>query len=425
MPVYSYKGFNTAGKQVSGVKDSDSPKTLKAALKRDGILLVEAKEAALRAKAGVKAAGEAAGMGLLALFNPIAAARAWRDREGGDRLQVASLTRQLGTLLKAGVPLAESLSALVDQIEKPGLKRVLADVKTQVNEGSSLGDAMSRHSRIFEELYVNMIRAGETAGNLDAVCFRLADFLDAQNKLRSKVVSALFYPIVMTIIGTIIMGILMVSVVPKVTSIFADMGKALPWNTELLIAISNIVSSYWWAVILLFFGLVTLYRRWKSTPKGRATYDRVLLKLPIIGPLARQIAITRFAQTLSTMLSSGVPLLRALDIVKAILGNTVLTKVVEEAKESIKEGESIAAPLRRSGQFPAIVTHMIAVGERSGQLEQMLENVAEAYETEIDIKMGRLTTLLEPVMILLMGGGVAFVVFSILMPMMEMNEFVS
>jgi general secretion pathway protein F len=270
-----------------------------------------------------------------------------------------------------------------------------------------------------------MIRAGETAGNLDQVCFRLSDFLDAQNKLRAKVISALFYPVVMTIIGTVIMGILMVSVVPKVTSIFADTGKALPWNTEVLIAISNIASNYWWAVFLGLFGVVTLYRRWKRSPKGRATYDRLILKVPIVGSLARQIAITRFAQTLSTMLSSGVPLLRALDIVKAILGNTVLTKVVEDAKESIKEGESIAAPLRRSGQFPSIVTHMIAVGERSGQLEQMLENVAEAYETEIDMKMGRLTTLLEPVMILLMGGGVAFVVFSILMPMMELNEFVS
>src|SRR4051812_664193 len=183
MPVYSYKGYNTAGKTVSGVRDADSLKALKAALKRDGVLLVEAKEAALRAKA----AAETVGIGLLALINPITAMKAFRDRESGDRLQVASITRQLGTLLKAGVPLAESLSALVDQVERPGLKRVLADVKTQVNEGSSLGDAMGRHPKVFEDLYVNMIRAGETAGNLDAVCFRLADFLDAQNKLRTKV----------------------------------------------------------------------------------------------------------------------------------------------------------------------------------------------------------------------------------------------
>jgi general secretion pathway protein F len=421
MPVYSYKGFDSRGKPTSGVKDADNLRALRMTLKRDGVLLTEAKEASLRAKA----AGEAAAVGLTALINPASALKMWQERETADKLQVAVITRQLGTLLKAGVPLAESLGALVDQLERPGLKRVLADVKTQVNEGASLGDAMSRHPRVFEELYVNMIRAGEASGNLDAVLFRLAEFLDAQNRLRGKVISALFYPIVMTIIGTIILGVLMVSVVPKVTAIFADTGRALPWNTQILIAISDITGNYWWALIILIGGAVVGFRRWRQTPKGRATFDRLLLKVPVIGPLARQIAITRFAKTLATMLSSGVQLLRALDIVKAILGNTVLTKVVEDAKESIKEGESIAAPLRRSGEFPPIVTHMIAVGERSGQLEQMLENVAQAYDLEVDLKMGRLTTLLEPVMILLMGGSVAFVVFSILSPIMEMNEFVS
>ncbi len=178
-------------------------------------------------------------------------------------------------------------------------------------------------------------------------------------------------------------------------------------------------------MLVIVPAIVYGFRRWKRTPRGRALLDRLVLKLWVVGPLARQIALTRFAKTLATMLASGVPLLRGLDIVKAVLGNTVLTKVVEDAKESIKEGESIAAPLRRSGEFPPIVTHMIAVGERSGQLEQMLESVAQAYEVETDLKMARLTTLLEPVMILVMGGSVAFVVFSILMPIMEMNEFVS
>jgi general secretion pathway protein F len=421
MPVYSYKGFDTRGKQVSGVKDADNLRALRANLKRDGVLLTDAKEASLRAKA----AGETAAVGLVALINPIAAIKMWQERETADKLQVAVITRQLGTLLKAGVPLAESLGALVDQLERPGIKRVIADVKTQVNEGSSLADGMARHPRVFEELYVNMIRAGEASGNLDAVLFRLAEFLDAQNRLRGKVISALFYPIVMTIIGAVILGILMVSVVPKVTAIFADTGKALPWNTQLLIGVSSLTGNYWWALAIVFAGIVVGFRRWKRTPSGKSLLDRVTLKVPVIGPLARQIAITRFAKTLATMLSSGVPLLRALDIVKAILGNTVLTKVVESAKESIKEGESIASALKRSGEFPAIVTHMIAVGERSGQLEQMLENIAQAYDQEVDMKIARLTTLLEPVMILLMGGSVAFVVFSILSPIMAMNEFVS
>ncbi|HEY2743821.1 MAG TPA: type II secretion system inner membrane protein GspF [Polyangia bacterium] len=425
MPVFSYKGFDTRGKAVSGVKDADNLRALRANLKRDGVLITEAKEAALRAAAIAQGAGTAAGVGLLALFNPVAAMRYWRDRETADRGSVAVLTRQLGTLLKAGVPLADSLSALVDQVERAGLKRVLADVKTQVNEGSSLGDAMARHPKIFQDLYVNMVRAGEASGNLEPVMFRLADFLEAQNRLRGKIISALFYPIAMTVIGAGIMTILMVSVVPKVTSIFADTGQALPWNTQLLIGISDTVSSWKGLVILGFIiGGVIMFRRWKNTPRGRAVVDRIVLKLWVVGPLARKIAITRFSKTLSTMLASGVPLLRALDIVKAILGNTVLQKVVEEAKGSIQEGESIAAPLKRSGEFPPIVTHMISVGERSGQLEGMLEEVARAYDLEIDLTMGRLTTLLEPVMILLMGGSVAFVVFSILMPIMQMNDFV-
>lgn len=423
MPVYSYKAYDSKGKLVSGMRDADNLRALRMNLKRDGVLLIDAKEASAALRRSE--AAEAAQIGLLAMFNPINALSAWKERETADKVQVGIITRQLGTLLKAGVPLAESLGALVDQIERPGLKRVLADVKTQVNEGAALADAMARHKKVFEELYVNMIRAGEASGNLDAVLFRLAEFLDAQNRLRGKVISAMFYPIVMTLLGAVIIGILMVSVVPKVTAIFADTGQALPWNTQLLISVAGMTGDYWWMLFFFIPAGVAGFRRWKSTPRGRSLLDRVLLKLPIIGILARQIAITRFAKTLSTMLSSGVPLLRALDIVKSILGNSVLQKVVEEAKESIKEGESIATPLKRSGEFPPIVTHMIAVGERSGQLEQMLENVAQAYDTEIDLKIARLTTLLEPVMILFMGGSVAFVVFSILSPIMRMNEFVS
>jgi general secretion pathway protein F len=237
----------------------------------------------------------------------------------------------------------------------------------------------------------------------------------------------MFYPIVMALVGGGLVSLLMVSVVPKVTEIYKESGKedALPWNTKLMIGMADLFSGYWWLFIILVPVIVVGFRRWKASPRGRALFDRWTLKAPIVGPLARQVAITRFAKTLATMLSAGVPLLRALDIVKSILGNVVLMKVIEDAKESIKEGESIAAPLKRSGEFPPIVTHMIAVGERSGQLEAMLENVAQAYDQEVDLKIGRLTTLLEPMMILIMGGSVGFVVMSILSPIMEMNQFVN
>ncbi len=421
MPVFAYKGLATTGKQVSGVQDADNLRALKLALKRDGIYLTGAHEANLRAAEMAESA-----VGLAAfLLRPAAGLRARQLRRDANRSQVAILTRQLGVLLKAGIPLSEALGALVDQADSPSLKRILADVKTQVNEGSALGDAMARHPGSFEPLYINMVRAGEASGSLDTVLFRLADFLEAQNRLRGKVLSAMFYPIAMTFIGTAIMGFLMVTVVPKVTAMFKDTGQALPWNTRLMIFVSDLIGGYWWLIAIMATGTVYGFRSWLQTSKGRTTYDGLILRLWLVGPLARMIAISRFAKTLATMLASGVPLLAALEIVKNILGNVTLTKVVEEAKESIKEGESIAAPLKRSGQFPPIVTHMIAVGERTGQLETMLENVAASYDIETDMRIARLTTLLEPLMILFMGGSVAFVVFSILMPILQMNEFVS
>jgi general secretion pathway protein F len=283
---------------------------------------------------------------------------------------------------------------------------------------------MSEHPKVFTDLYVNMVRAGESAGNLDQVLARLAEFLDNQVKLRGKVQGALVYPIVMAIIGTLITAMLMVFVVPKITEIFDDMGKALPWYTQLLIFVSRFTGSYWWLIIIMIAGGTWGFRRWKRTPRGKARWDRFVLKVWVIGPLLRMVAIGRFARTLGTLLASGVPLLKALDIVKHLLDNDVLVKTVEDARVAIREGESIASQLAKSGQFPPVVTRMIAVGERAGQLEGMLENVADAYESEVEMKISRLTTLMEPLMILMMGGIVGFIVLSILMPILEMNELV-
>jgi len=300
----------------------------------------------------------------------------------------------------------------------------MAEVRTAVNEGTSLADALGEHPKIFGDLYVNMVRAGEAAGNLDDVLGRLADFLDGQVKLKGKVQGAMVYPIVMALVGIAITAMLMVVVVPKITEIFADMGRALPWNTQLLVWLSGITGSYWWLIIILsglgWWG----FRRWKKSEKGKPVWDAFLLRLWLVGPLVRMIAVGRFARILGTLLHGGVPLLQALEIVKFLLGNEVLIRVVDEARVAIREGESIAAPLEKSGHFPPLVTRMIAVGERSGHLEEMLENVAQAYETEVELKLSRLTTLMEPLLILSMGGVVGFIVFSILMPILEMNEMV-
>lgn len=431
MPVYQYRGFDAKGKATSGIKDADSPRALRQALRRDGILLTELRESTVASAARKAGDGGAAGAAqggmaeLLSSLHLTSLLQWWVERQSRAKpAEVAVLTRQLGTLLRAGVQLAESLQALIEQAEDPVLKRVLSDVKVQVNEGLPLSQAMARHPGAFNDLYVNLVTAGEAAGNLEAVLLRLADFLEAQNKLRSKIVSALVYPAVMTVVGVLILSMLMTTVVPKVTAIFTDTGRALPINTQILIFLSTLLSDYLWLVVPILVLAIYFFRRWQTSPSGRYRWDQFVLKLPVFGTLTRKVAVSRFAKTLSTMLASGVQLLRAMEIVKNVLGNSVLTQVVEEARESIREGESIAQPLRRSGQFPAIVCHMIAVGERSGQLEQMLENVANTYDLEVDIAVGRLTTLLEPLMILAMGGAVGFVVFSILMPIMEMNQFV-
>jgi general secretion pathway protein F len=422
MPVYAWKGLNNAGKAVGGTKDADGPKNLRQNLRKDGIFVTEHKEvlggAAGRPGGGVKvASGEK-----VPFFK--------REIDLGGLLQsvrpqdVAVLTRQLATLLKAGIPLAEALAALGDQADNKKLAMVLVEVREKVTQGTSLADTFAAYPKIFPDLYVNMVRSGEAAGNLDAVLLRLADFMDSQNALRAKVVGALTYPILMMVLGSIVMGILMVVVVPKITSVFDDLNQGLPWNTELLIFVSGVVGTFWWLLIpAAIFGYVSV-KRWGRRPAGRAFFDRLKLRIWLIGPLVRFIAVARFARTLATMLAAGVPVLNALEIVKKVLNNTVLEKVIEEARDAIREGESIAAPLKRSGQFPSMMVHMVAVGERSGQLEAMLENVAGAYERDVEGKVARLTTVLSPMIIVLMALVVVFIVFSVLEPILRMQEFV-
>jgi general secretion pathway protein F len=409
MPLWSYKGVDARGKAVTGTRDADSPKMLRAALRRDGVIVTDVGEA--RAGKGATAGGQGLRreVDLKGLFESV------RTPE------VAGFTRQLATLLKAGIPLAEALGALVDQIDNAKLRTIVGDVRLKVNEGSSLADALAKHGRIFQAVYVSMVRAGEAAGNLDQVLVRLADFLEAQVKLRSKIIGAMIYPILMACVSAAVMAILMVAVVPKITSIYADTDKTLPWNTQILIFISGLVGDYWYLGLLGVPLLAAGFRAWVRSGAGKALWDRIVLKLPLAGPLARQISIARFCRTFGTMLASGVPLLRAMEISREILGNTTLQKVIDKAREQIAQGESIAVTLKRSGQFPAVVTHMIAVGERAGQLEQMLMNVADAFDADTDTKLSRLTALLEPLMIVVMGGTVAFIVFSILGPIMDMN----
>lgn len=408
MAVFEYRGIQIdTGKAVKGYRDADNAKALRALLRKDGVLLTLANEETEK-----KLAKQRREINLLAFFRRVTAA------------DIAVMTRQLATLVRAGVPLVDSISALTEQVEKEQLVRVLSSVRESLNEGTSFAKSLEQHPKVFPPLYVNMVAAGEASGTLENVLERLADFMESQARLKGKVVSALAYPVLMMLIGGLLVGFLMVAVVPKVTSIFENLGQELPWNTKVLIFVSNTLGEWWWLLLILMGAGLYGFRRWKNKPAGRMKWDKLQLRWPIFGRLNLLVAVARFSRTLSTLLSSGVPILKAMEIGRNVLGNVRLESVVTDAIGSIREGESIAEPLKRSGAFPPMVIHMIAVGERSGQLEAMLENVSRAYESDVETRVTALTSLLEPIMILALGAVVGFIAMSILMPLMQMNQLV-
>jgi general secretion pathway protein F len=403
----------TSGKAMSGVRDAESPKVLRQLLRKDGVLVTSfelSRGGKLAKEQNARRGGLSRDVDLGGLIG------------GVRKVEIAAFTRQMATLIKAGIPLADTLSVLVEQITNVRFKAPLSEVRSAVNEGSSLADALARHPKLFDELFVSMVRAGELAGNLDEVLTRLADFLEGSQKLKSKIQSAMIYPLVMMVVGTLIMAVLMIKVIPNITSMFKQQGKTLPINTRMLIASSDLLRNWWW--LILAFGVVGIlaFRKWTQGKDGREVWDRAALRLPVVGELVRTINVGRFARTLGTMLHSGVPMLRALDTAKQIVGNVLIQQAIEDAKRAVTEGESLAQTLRKSGQFPATMIHMVAVGEKAGQLEQMLERVADTYESEVDTKLSRFTALLEPVMLVVMGGAVAFIVFSILQPIMDLGQ---
>ncbi len=409
MPVFEYKGFDANGKNTSGVRDADSAKGLRNLLKREGILATDVKES------GKEQGDPKKGMlGKQVNFT-------FLQRVSTEDLGIT--TRQLAVLLQAGVPMVDSLNALIEQTESAALKRILSQIKTDVNEGKSLADAMERH-KAFDHIYVNMVRAGESSGTLDVVLERLADFKEGQAKMQGEISGALMYPLIMVFVGLLNITIMFTVVVPRITRIFEHSKVQLPLMTRILIFTSSTVKNYWWLILIVVGGLIFAFVRWKRTVKGGAQWDSIVLQLPLFGGLTRMIAVARFARTLSTLLSSGVSLLVALDIVKNVVANARIAAAIEVARDAIREGEDISAPLKRSGEFPPMLTHMVAIGEKSGQLEGMLQRVAIAYEQRSDVRLKSVMSLLSPLLILGMGGAVGFIVFSILTPILQMNTLV-
>ncbi len=403
MALFEYKGVGPGGKATKGAIEADSAKSARAKLKGRGIFTTEIKEksAQKQKESSIPLTGGGGGvkMGNLTL-----------------------MTRQLATLIKARIPLDEALAALVEQTDDNRLKSILAQIRTSVNEGKSLADSCKQFPKVFSPIFVAMIQVGEASGNLDLVLNRLADFSESQLALRNKVVGAMVYPAFMMVAGFGIVFFLFAFAVPKITEVFAGSKMALPLLTVIMINISKIVSGYWLPILLVLFGSYSFFMWYISTKAGKDWWDAVSLRIPAYGKMRRMVAVSRFARTLSTMIGSGVQLLDAIDIVKDVVDNAVIRKALIQSRESIREGQTIAAPLRASGQFPPILTHMIAVGEKTGELEEMLNVVSDAYDVQVDTAINSMTRLLEPLMILVMGGIIALVALSIFMPMMELNN---
>ena len=411
MAIFQYVGIDKNGKHVKGLKEADSAKTLRSSLRAAGVFVTKISESA---------GGVISGSGRVGLKQEI------NFKQLFERVNVETIalaTRQLATLLQSGVPMLESLRALVEQVDNEALKRVLSQVRADVNEGLSLADAMQKH-KVFSNVYVNMVRAGESSGALELVLERLADFTEGQSRLQSKVIGALTYPAVMVVVAISVVVILMTTVVPKITSMFASAKVQLPLMTRMLIATSSFLKSYWWLLLLMIALAAYAVMRLLQVPKWHARFDRLKLQLPVFGPIMQMVSIARFSRTLATLLSGGVPLLTTLQIVRNVVSNDALEKAIDDVREAVREGEDIAGPLKRSGRFPPMVTHMIAVGEKSGQLEDMLSRIAAAYESRVETRVSMLTSLLEPLMILFMGVTIGGIVGAVMVPIMQMSTLV-
>ncbi|NOS80431.1 MAG: type II secretion system protein GspF [Nitrospira sp.] len=411
MPVYQYKGYKNDGAAATGIIDAESPKVARVKLRKVGVFptdMVEQSSGSAGSNTG-SPGKSSAGMGRSPALSTT---------------DVAMMTRQLATLLVAGLPLVEALGVMVEQTEKKAVKSLMADIREELRGGASYSAILERYPREFSQIYVHMVRAGEASGALDQILFRLAEFLEKQLGLKHKVTNAVLYPALMLIVGVSVLFFLMTFVVPKITAVFTSLKQALPWPTVVLMSISHFLADYWALIIGGIGLLVWALRRALKTEAGQTTADRWLLKVPLIGEVARMVAISRLTSTLATMLASGVQLLDAMDVAKRVMNNRVLEQAVEGARQNIREGETIAEPLKRSGEFPALVTHMIAVGERSGEMEEMLRRIGQIYDGEVDRVITRFTSLLEPIMILVMGILVFFIVVAILLPIFEMGQMV-
>jgi len=408
MPEYSYLALDRGGKQVRGVIDAPSEEAIIEKLRGMGYYPIEV---------GLhkKKAGDIdlfAMPGLRNIFGRV------------KRKHLSAFTRQLATLIDAGLPILRSLRILEEQTESAVFKIKIRQISSDIESGSNLADSLARHPKIFDNLYVNMVRAGELGGVLEAVLSKIAEFLEKRAALVSKVRSALMYPAAVVSLATGIVSFILLTIIPKFEDIFSQLDAELPVPTQILISISYNLAHRMHLILLGIVAVVALYSRVNKTREGKYVLDRVKLKLPVFGGLLLKVSIVRFAGTLSTLIHAGVPILHSLDIVRDTSGNEVVARAMDSVYESVKDGESIHEPLRDAKVFPPLVVHMVAVGEETGAIDQMLDKVTEAYDQEVDDTVDGLTSLLEPLLIVFLGVIVGGIVICLYLPLFNMAQHV-
>ena len=407
MPVYEYTALNQRGKNISGIINADSAVSARQKLraaKNYPVSIQEVENAPTRKISK--------GFSLPLPFSRV------KERD------VTMLTRQLATLVGAGFPLVTALDALIPQIKSLAFNKVMSRIKNSIVEGSSFAGALSMYPDTFSALYKNMVRAGESSGTLEIVLEQLAAIMEKQQELKNRIRSALAYPILMTVLGSLVLILLLVYIVPTITGMFTEMNQVLPAPTRMLIAFSDFIKASWWLLLAVIIAALIALRQFKKTEKGRHLTDKCLLSFPISGNLIRKLAVARFGRTLGSLLANGVAMLSALDIAKNIAGNVLISEAVDLAAKEVEQGQGLGKALGATGVFPDLTIQMIQVGEQSAELETMLSKMADVYENEAESSIMSMTTLLAPILILVMGVIVGFIVLSICLPIFEMSQLV-
>ncbi|MFH2092702.1 MAG: type II secretion system F family protein [Pseudomonadota bacterium] len=414
MTVFEYTALNAKGKKIAGIIDAESFSAGQQKLKTQSIFPISLNRLEQSISSGVQdAAGSIWKKGTVPdFFSSIKSS------------EVTMITRQLSTLLSAGFPLVKAIATLVPQTDSKAFQRVLSRIKDAIEEGNSFADALLAHPQAFSPVFVNMVSAGESSGTLEIVLERLADFNEKKEDTQKQIKASLAYPVMMAAIGCLVLLFLLTYIVPGITKIFTDMNHSLPMPTQVLLNISAFLKSFWWLVMLMPVLIFLCFHFIRKTDKGALIIDKIIIAIPITGKLTKKMMAARFSRTLGSLLENGVPMLTALKITQSISGNRVISDLVKKAADAVEQGGTLGGVLEKSSAFPNLATQMIKVGEKSGEMKKMLEKSAELFERDVQNAVAAATSIVEPVIILIMGVVIGFIILAICLPIFEINELI-